>query len=136
MQTHIKLTPHVLDNLQKILGLFKKILILFKKCFLVKNMIIQKKHWFYSIQFFWKTCVFSKQFDQSFVPSKNLQPNTFPERFSHANVNELDDWRASSHCKTFGLIFRKWIGMGSPKWSIKSGLDCIFLQIGLRKKNK
>ena len=31
-------------------------------------------------------------------------------------------------------IFRKWIGMGRPKWSINSGLDCIFLQIGLRKK--
>ena len=25
--------------------------------------------------------------------------------------------------------------MGRPKWSINSGLDCVFLQIGLRKKN-
>ena len=26
--------------------------------------------------------------------------------------------------------------MGRPKWSINSGLDCIFLQIGLRKKKR
>ena len=71
-----------------------------------------------------------------FFPSTNLQPYTFWEKFSHANVNEFDDWRAPSHCKTFGLVFRAWIGMGRPKWSINSGLDCIFLQIGLRKKRR
>ena len=70
-----------------------------------------------------------------FFPSTNLQPYTFWEKFSHAHVNEFDDWGAPSHCKTFGLIFRKWICMGRPKWLINSGLDCIFLQVGLRKKN-
>jgi len=60
-------------------------------------------------------CVFKKMFDQSFFPSTNLQPNTFSDRFAHAHVNEFDDWRAPSHCKTFGFIFRKWIGMGKPK---------------------
>ena len=80
-------------------------------------------------------CFFKKMFDHTFFASKkNLQPNTFSKRFSHAHVNEFGDWRAPSHCKTFGLIFRKWIGMGRPKWLINSGLDCIFLQIGLRKK--
>ena len=81
-------------------------------------------------------CVFKKMFDQSYFPSKKNQPNTFSDRFAHAHVNEFDDWRAPSHCKTFGFIFRKWIGMGKPKWLINSGLDCIFLQIGVRKKKK
>ena len=82
--------------------------------------------------FFVKTCLVNH-----FFPSTNLQPYTFWEKFSHANVNEFDDWRVPSHCKTFELFFRKWmIGMGRPKWSINSGLDCIFLQIGLRKKKR
>jgi hypothetical protein len=63
---------------------------------------------------FEKTCVFPKCLISHFFHQKN-QPNTFSERFSHANVNEFDDWRAPSHCKTFGLFFRKWIGMGRPK---------------------
>ena len=60
-------------------------------------------------------CVFKKMFDQSFFPSKKLQPYTFWEKFSHAHVNEFDDCSAPSHCKTIGFIFRKWIGMGKPK---------------------
>ena len=49
MQTYIKLTPHLFENLRKILDLFKKILILFKKYWsLVKQMVfIQQKSWFY-----------------------------------------------------------------------------------------
>ena len=131
MQTYIKLTPHFLENLQKFLGLFKK------SWFLVKQMMfIQQKDWFYSkktcfLMIFVKKCLVNH-----FFPSTNLPPYTFWERFSHANVNEFDDWRAPSHCKTFGFIFRKWIGMGKPKWLINSGLDCIFLQIGVRKKKK
>ena len=72
-------------------------------------MFIQKQHIGVYPFFFEKTCVFL-MFDQSFFPSTNLQPNTFWEKFSHANVNEFDDWRVPSHCKTFELIFRKWIG--------------------------
>ena len=126
MHTYIKLTPHFLENLQKILDLFKKNLILFKRSlFLVKNNHLYSKKLDFILS--------KKMFDQPFFASKNLQPNTFSERFSHAHVNEFDDWRAPSHCKTFGLIFRKWIGMWRPKWLINSGLDCIFLQIGLRK---
>ena len=144
MQTYIKLTPHFLENLQKILDLFTQILDLFKKSwfyskkywFLVKQMMfIQQKSWFYFKKLVFLMFFVKRMFGQSFFfPSTNLQPYTFWEKFSHAHVNEFDDWRAPSHCKTFGLIFRKWIGMGRPKWLINSGLDCIFLQIGLRKK--
>ena len=101
--------------------------------FLVKKNIFIQKQWFYSKKHFF-TCIFSKKIDQSLFPWKKNQPHTFSERFSHADVNEFDDWRAPSHCKTFGLIFRKWIGMEMPKWLINSGLDCIFLKIGLKKK--
>ena len=60
MQTYIKLTPHFLENLWKILDLFKKNLeFIQKKWFLVlKNMFIQKKkHWCLS-SFFEKNMFF------------------------------------------------------------------------------
>ena len=77
-----------------------------------------------------------KMFGQSLFSIEKSSTIHFLGEFSHTNVNEFDDWRAPSHCKTGGLIFRKWIGMGRPKWSINSGLDCIFLQIGLRKTRR
>ena len=135
MQTYIKLTPHFLENLKNILDLFTK-------WFYSREILVfSQSNDVYSAKIlilFLKTCFFKMFFVKKwlvnhFFPS-NLQPYTFWERFSHAHVNESDDWGAPSHCKTFGSIFRKWICMGRPKWLINPGLDCIFLQIGLTKK--
>ena len=145
MQTYIKLTPHFLENLQNILDLFKKVLFLFKKILILfkKNLFFSQANDVYSAQIlilskkhlFFKWFLSKNVWSITFFPSTNLQPYTFWEKFSHAHVNEFDDWRAPSHCKTIGLIFRKWVCMGRPKWLINSGLDCIFLQVGLRKKD-
>ena len=117
-----------LGFIHKNLGFIQTTWFLVKKNhFYSKTMILFKKSFFLHV-------FFQKKLISHLFHEKQNQPHTFSERFSHADVNEFDDWRAPSHCKTFGLIFRKWIGMEMPKWLINSGLDCIFLKIGSKKK--
>ena len=128
MQTYIKLAPHFLEHLQKYWIFFKKILVLFQKILVFSqtndvysaNILILFKQILFSLNVFCQN-----MFGQSLFSINKSSTIHFLGEISHAHVNEFDDWRAPSHCKTSGLVFRTWIGMGRPKWLITSGLDCI-----------
>ena len=89
MQTYIKLTPHFLENLQKILDLFTQILDLFKKTwfyskkywFLVKQMMfIQQKTWFYLKKLVFLMFFVKRMFGQSFFFHQQIFNHTLSGR--------------------------------------------------------
>ena len=48
-----------------------------------------------------------KMVGQSLFSSTNLQPYTFWERFSHAHVNESDDWGAPKSLQNIWINFQE-----------------------------